>query len=124
MSDDNNQLPDEHEQVPTMAAGFVPSAEGDIAPFDFDLEGAEAPIDNFDPWANGGTGPSESGSGAAERAIVLDVSQFQPHPFPFAQLRHEGVHGVYVRLTFGDRADKLMNQHISRAKEEIGRAHV
>ncbi|MFT7585300.1 MAG: lysozyme [Cellvibrionaceae bacterium] len=106
-------------------AGYIPpDYQPDIATpdsGDYQVEGAEpAPDDDFfTPLADPVPAPIDTGSNSQsqDRAILLDVSQFQPESFPFEQLKAEGVTGVYVRLTFGDRADRLCNQHLSRAKQ-------
>ncbi len=54
---------------------------------------------------------------ADPRAWLIDVSHHQPKDLiDFAQLKAEGVTGVFVRICYGDKVDSHAGNHISRAK--------
>ena len=54
---------------------------------------------------------------ADPRPLLIDVSHHQPKDLiDFERLKAQGVVGVFVRMSYGDRLDRHAGNHISRAK--------
>ena len=80
-------------------------------------EGAEAPPGYYDEDPFNEDENPITDLLPVEPALLIDISHFQAADFPFEQLKAEGVKGVYVRLSYGDRVDQQSNIHLSRAKQ-------